>query len=88
MCVGIAYARIDLPIHDERGEAPGPRRRDGVPGLYFVGRPFQYALTSAAVNGVGRDAGYVAAHIVRRMTMRARDVVARPTDLSPEREAL
>jgi putative flavoprotein involved in K+ transport len=57
---------IDLPIHDETGE---PRQRRGVstdePGLYFVGRAFQYAFISEAVGGVGRDAGYIAQQIVK-----------------------
>jgi putative flavoprotein involved in K+ transport len=35
-----------------------------LPGLYFVGMPFQYALTSAIVGGVGRDAEYVVEHLV------------------------
>lgn len=54
-----------------------PLRQDGwpdqdrgvlpdLPGLYFVGLPFQYALTSALIGGVGRDAEYVADHIVHR----------------------
>jgi putative flavoprotein involved in K+ transport len=30
-----------------------------IPGLYFVGMPFQYGLTSGLVGGVGRDAEYV-----------------------------
>ena len=30
-----------------------------VPGLYFLGVPFQYAFTSMLVAGAGRDAGYV-----------------------------
>jgi putative flavoprotein involved in K+ transport len=34
------------------------------PGLYFVGLLFQYALTSSLVGGVGRDAEYIAKHIV------------------------
>jgi putative flavoprotein involved in K+ transport len=32
-------------------------------GLYFVGMPFQFGLTSGLVGGVGRDAGFVARHI-------------------------
>jgi putative flavoprotein involved in K+ transport len=36
------------------------------PGLYFVGMPFQYALTSGLIGGVGRDAAYVAAQIATR----------------------
>ncbi|WP_255771629.1 flavin-containing monooxygenase [Pseudarthrobacter sulfonivorans] len=35
-----------------------------LPGLYFVGMPFQYALTSGLVGGVGRDAKYVVEHLV------------------------
>lgn len=37
-----------------------------IPGLYFVGMPFQYALTSAIVGGVGRDAEYVVEHLAAR----------------------
>jgi putative flavoprotein involved in K+ transport len=34
--------------------------------LYFLGRLFQYALTSSLVGGVGRDAGHVARQIATR----------------------
>lgn len=34
-----------------------------IPGLYFVGMPFQYGLTSGLVGGVGRDAEYVVGHL-------------------------
>jgi putative flavoprotein involved in K+ transport len=37
---------------------------ESLPGLYFVGMPFQYALTSALIGGVGRDSAYVADQIV------------------------
>jgi putative flavoprotein involved in K+ transport len=37
-----------------------------IPGLYFVGMPFQYALTSGIVGGVGRDA----AHVIEQLTAR------------------
>jgi putative flavoprotein involved in K+ transport len=40
------------PIHD-RGVSPS------VPGLFFVGLPFQYAASSALIGGVGRDAEHV-----------------------------
>jgi len=33
------------------------------PGLYFVGLPFVYSVSSAMVHGVGRDAAYVVRHI-------------------------
>jgi putative flavoprotein involved in K+ transport len=57
---------IDLPVHDRRGEARQVRGVvPAVPGLYFLGRFFQYALISDAVGGVGRDARYVVDRIVR-----------------------
>jgi putative flavoprotein involved in K+ transport len=58
---------IDLPIMGEDGE---PIHERGVvpsePGLYFVGRFFQYSLTSALIGGVAKDAEYIAEHIVSR----------------------
>lgn len=63
---------IELPVFDESGE---PRQRRGVvaeqPGLYFVGRLFQYSLASSMIQGVGRDADLVAAHIDARMRSRS-----------------
>jgi putative flavoprotein involved in K+ transport len=35
-----------------------------IPGLYFVGLPFQFGLSSALIDGVGRDAEYIAERIV------------------------
>jgi putative flavoprotein involved in K+ transport len=48
--------RHGLPIHD-RGIA------EPVPGLYFIGLPFLYSLSSALLGGVGRDAGHIVDHI-------------------------
>jgi putative flavoprotein involved in K+ transport len=45
------------PIH-ERGVATS------VPGIYFVGLPFQFAATSSLIGGVGRDARHVVDRIV------------------------
>ena len=48
---------IDLPIFDATGD---PRHDCGAipeqPGVYFVGLPFQYAMSSGMIHGVGRDA--------------------------------
>jgi putative flavoprotein involved in K+ transport len=64
---------IDLPIFDVEGE---PLQKRGVvgtmPGLYFVGRFFQYAFSSLLIGGVGRDAGYIAKQIVKRTTAPSR----------------
>jgi len=51
---------IDLPLFDETGY---PRHQRGIvmeaPGLYFVGLPFQKALSSALLGGVGAEARYI-----------------------------
>ncbi len=58
---------LDVPgvAHDdpvtERGVVPAQ------PGLYFVGLLFLYAVSSAMVHGLARDAGYVAEHIATRV---------------------
>ena len=38
-----------------------------VPGLYFLGVPFQYAFASMLVTGAGRDAKYVVDRIAERV---------------------
>ena len=52
-----------LPL-DEYG-LPVTRRGvvENMPGLFFIRMPFQYALTSALLGGVGRDAGFVVGRI-------------------------
>jgi putative flavoprotein involved in K+ transport len=61
------FSWIDLPSF----EKSGPSHQRGVvaaePGLYFVGLPFIYAVSSALVRGVGRDAAYIAEQIVSRV---------------------
>jgi putative flavoprotein involved in K+ transport len=51
---------IDLPVFDEQGY---PRHQRGIvqgaPGLYFIGLPFQTALSSALLGGVGAEAMYI-----------------------------
>jgi putative flavoprotein involved in K+ transport len=54
------YHWIELPIFDADGY---PHHQRGVvkeaPGLYFAGLPFQTALSSALLGGVGADAEYI-----------------------------
>jgi putative flavoprotein involved in K+ transport len=66
------YAFIAAPIVgddgwpiEERGVSPT------VPGLYFLGVPFQYAFSSMLVAGAGRDAGYVVEQVAKRAHARA-----------------
>jgi putative flavoprotein involved in K+ transport len=58
---------IKIPVTGADG---WPEQRRGVvassPGLYFVGLPFLRAFSSMLVGGVGRDAEYVAKHILAR----------------------
>ena len=72
-CTGYrtALGWIDIPIFDSEGE-PMQKRGvvENVPGLYFVGRFFQYAFSSLLIGGVGRDAGYIANQIAKGATAR------------------
>ncbi len=57
---------LRLPVLDARGEV---RQRRGVtpfPGAYVLGQRFQHFRSSSFIDGVGRDAEYVADHIVAR----------------------
>lgn len=71
-CTGYApdYGWIDLPVFGSDGH---PVHARGVvqdaPGLYFLGLPFQYTLTSSFIGGVGRDADYIARQIAVRTPM-------------------
>jgi putative flavoprotein involved in K+ transport len=64
---------IRLPVFGEDGY---PREMRGVvddaPGLFFCGLSFQYAFASMVFAGVGRDAGFVADKITRRIADRSK----------------
>ena len=68
-CTGFhpGFSWIDLDVF-ANGE---PNQRRGVvesePGLYFVGLSFLYAFSSEMIQGVGRDAEYVARHLMKRV---------------------
>jgi putative flavoprotein involved in K+ transport len=65
-CTGYhaGFSWIDLPIFDGTGE---PIHEAGVvravPGLFFVGLHFLYAMSSSMIHGVGRDARRIAAAV-------------------------
>jgi putative flavoprotein involved in K+ transport len=69
-CTGFRpdFSWIDLPIFGEEEEPKEPMHERGVvanePGLYFVGLLFLYAMSSAFLPGVGRDAEHVVEDIV------------------------
>ena len=71
-CTGYhpGFSWIDLPVFGEDGR---PIHERGivskVPGMYFVGLHFLYAMSSASVIGVGRDAGRVVKALASRSAM-------------------
>ena len=72
-CTGFRqdFGFIHPPVTGEDG---WPRDEGGVvseaPGLYFVGLLFQRGFYSMLIGGAGRDAAYVARHILRRSRAR------------------
>jgi len=68
-CTGFRqdFSMIRPSVTDEDG---WPRDEGGVvpeaPGLYFTGLLFQRGFYSMLIGGAGRDAAYVAKHILRR----------------------
>jgi putative flavoprotein involved in K+ transport len=68
-CTGYepGFSWIKLPVFDHRRDVIHDRGIvASAPGLYFVGLHFQYAMTSATLTGVGRDAARVAKAIASR----------------------
>ena len=64
------YAFIDAPVTGPEGWPDEVRGvSPSIPGLYFVGVPFQYAFSSMLVTGAGRDADYVVGRIAERVAM-------------------
>lgn len=72
-CTGFhpGFSWIDLPVFGADGD---PQHEAGIvtsePGLYFVGLHFLYALSSAMIHGVGRDAQRIARLIASRQASR------------------
>ena len=60
------YEWLDLPIRERGGVISQYRGVTAVPGAYVLGQRFQHFRNSNFIDGVGRDAAFVANHIVRR----------------------
>jgi putative flavoprotein involved in K+ transport len=63
-----SYPWLSVPVLDEAGEI---RQRRGVtpaPGLYVLGQLFQHFRSSNFIDGVGRDATFIADHLTSRTT--------------------
>ncbi len=76
-CTGYehGFPWIDLPIFDEDGHEP--LHQEGVvtevPGMYFVGLHFLYAMTSATLAGISRDAKRIVNVVAARCRVDAHD---------------
>ena len=75
-CTGFRpnYQFLELPelLLDGKGLPIAPHGIvEQIPGLYFVGLPFQVGLTSTLVGGAGRDAQLVMRHIARQRNVAA-----------------
>jgi putative flavoprotein involved in K+ transport len=57
------YRWIELPIFDGKGYPGHYRGVTNVPGLYFLGLPWQYTWGSGRFSGVARDAGFLVERI-------------------------
>lgn len=64
------FSWIKLPIFGDEEKPKEPKHERGIvadqPGLYFVGLFFLYAMSSALVTGVSRDAAYIADAVAAR----------------------
>ena len=56
-----------------------------VPGLYFVGLPFQTSFASATLRGVGSDAELVVARARRRVARSLMEPTGRTASVTPRR---
>ncbi|GAC1404267.1 MAG: MSMEG_0569 family flavin-dependent oxidoreductase [Candidatus Velthaea sp.] len=65
-CIGFGmdFRWIDLPVFDGRGYPTHRRGVSAMPGLYFLGLPWQYTWGSGRFSGVARDAQYLRERIV------------------------
>jgi putative flavoprotein involved in K+ transport len=61
------YSWIEPSVAGPDGWPVERRGVSEVPGLYFLGVPFQYGLTSMLIDGAARDAQYVVERIAERV---------------------
>ena len=60
---GVDHSWIKRPIDDHEGTTRHRRGVTDVPGLYFLGLPWQHTRGSALLGWVKQDAEYIAARI-------------------------
>ena len=73
------HSFVQAPVFDEDGQVVHRRGVTEVPGLYFLGLPWQHTRGSALLGWVKNDAEYIAAEIAKRAAgAPARTGAARP----------
>jgi putative flavoprotein involved in K+ transport len=60
------YSWIEIPVFDGKGYPAHRRGVTTVPGLYFLGLPWQYTWGSGRFSGVARDAMFLADYLEAR----------------------
>jgi len=61
------YTWIEPPVTGDDGWPVEHRDVSAVPGLYFLGVPFQYGVDSILIHGASRDARYVVDRLAQRV---------------------
>jgi putative flavoprotein involved in K+ transport len=72
------YRWVELPAFDGRGYPRHERGVSPLPGLYFLGLPWQYTWGSGRFSGVARDAEHLAGEIGQRLETRTSAPAASP----------
>jgi putative flavoprotein involved in K+ transport len=72
------YSWIEPAVTDADGWPVERRGVSPTPGLYFLGVPFQYGVTSTLIHGASRDASYVVDRISERLEARGVAVAMAP----------
>ena len=67
-----SYPWLRVPVLDDAGEIRQWRGITPAPGLYVLGQRFQHFRSSNFIDGVGRDAAFVADHLTRRAAITRR----------------
>ena len=62
------HSFVQAPVFDEDGRVEHRRGVTAVPGLYFLGLPWQHTRGSALLGWVKDDAQYIASEIARAAT--------------------
>ena len=79
------YPWLRIPVLDADGQIAHRRGVTDVPGLYVLGLRFLYRRDSNFIDGVGRDAQFLAARITARTTARDLDADYEQTALRRDR---